>query len=455
MAQKPDFIVRGEPARLFPVLADTSKEGRTLSIFLACLESVGGFGRALLSGLGLKIGTRGRISTFTEVVLAKSPADAKHRPDGLIVVNTGKSIWTALVEAKVGASELTNAQIETYLSLAKLNGIDAVITLSNQFTPLPTHHPLTVSSVLTRKVALFHWSWGNVITQAHLLQELGQVDDREQLILLSELRRFLLHPSSGVKEFDQMPAAWSELCESVAAGGVINGKSQQCQDVVGSWHQLLDQITTVMSRQVNNQVQVSLGRAEATDPTERLKKASAILAKDVCLAADILVPNAAAPMQVSADFRKRVVSVSMRLRAPSDRKSTKARLSWLLKQLSAADLKDLHIRLFWPGRGKATQYPLAMLATNPEIVTDERPGMVVVSFEVLLVRELGAKFAQRKIIVAELVNSASLFYACVGERLTAWQPKPAKIAEGKLEPSSVSTEVLRDEAEHEALERAG
>jgi len=31
----PAFLVRGEPARLFPILADTSKEGRTLSIFLA------------------------------------------------------------------------------------------------------------------------------------------------------------------------------------------------------------------------------------------------------------------------------------------------------------------------------------------------------------------------------------------------------------------------------------
>jgi hypothetical protein len=455
MGQLPDFVKSGEPARLFPVLADTSKEGRTLSIFLACLESVGGFGRALLSGLGQKIGTRGRIDTFTEVVLGKSVGDAKHRPDGLIVVNTGKSNWTALVEAKVGAAELSNAQIEGYLNLAKLNGIDAVITLSNQFTPLPTHHPLTVSPVLTRKVALFHWSWGNVITQAHLMQELGEVDDREQLILLSELRRFLLHPSSGVKEFDQMPAAWSELCESVAAGGVINTKSQQCQDVVGSWHQLLDRVTTVMSRQVNNHVQIVMGRAEATDPNERLKKASAALTADVALTADIVVPNAAAPMRVRADFRKRGVSVSMRLRAPGDRKSTKARVSWLLKQLAGAEPKDLHVRLLWPGGAKATQYPLATLADNPEIANDERSGLVVSSFEVLLVRELGAKFAQRKIIVAELVKSASQFHASVGERLTAWQPKPAKIAEGKLEPASVGTEALRDEAEREALDRAG
>ena len=81
--------------------------------------------------------------------------------------------------------------------------------------------------------------------------------------------------------------------------------------------------------------------------------------------------------------------------------------------------------------------------------------MAVSSFEILLIRELGAKFAQRKIIVAELVKSASHFHANVSGLLTAWQPKPVKIAEGKLEPASVGTEALRDEAEREALERAG
>lgn len=455
MGQLPEFVKSGEPARLFPVLAENSKEGRTLSIFLACLENVGGFGRALLSGLGQKAGPRTRIDTFTEVVLARSPGDAKHRPDGLIVVNTGRSTWTALVEAKVGAAELTNAQIEAYLSLAKTNGINAVITLSNQFTPLPTHHPLTISPIHTRKVSLFHWSWGNVITQAHLLQELGEVDDREQLILLSELQRFLLHPSSGVKEFDQMPAAWSELCNNVSTGGILDAKNQLCQDVVGSWHQVLDRITTVMSRQVSDHVQLTLARAEATDPTLRIKKAVTSLASQGSLSAEIVIPNGAAAMQLIADFKKRVICLSMRLRAPDDKKSTKARLTWLLKQLSATEPKELHVRLFWPGSAKTTQFPLAALLENPEIAMDDRSGMAVVAFEVIMVRELGARFAQRKTIVAELVKSASQFYAGVGGKLTAWQPRPAKIADGKLEPASVSTEALRDEVEREALERTG
>ncbi|WP_255247176.1 hypothetical protein [Sphingopyxis sp. GW247-27LB] len=172
----------------------------------------------LLGGLGVRIGPRGKIDTFTEVEFKKTPGEEKNRPDGLVIMRTGRSVWTALVEAKVGNANLTNDQIEAYLTLAKANNIDAVITLSNQFTPLPTHHPLSISPILTRKVDLFHWSWGHVITQAQLLRDQEEVEDREQLILLSELQRFLLHPSSGVKEFDQLPTALSELCANVAAG---------------------------------------------------------------------------------------------------------------------------------------------------------------------------------------------------------------------------------------------
>lgn len=455
MTKLPDVLSAGESSRLFPILADTSKEGRTLSIFLACLENVPEFGRALLGGLGARIGARARIDTFTEVGLQKALPDAKHRPDGLILVNMGKSTWTALVEAKVGTSDLTNPQIEAYLALAKLNGIDAVITVSNQFTPLPTHHPLTVNANLTKKVSLFHWSWAYVITQAQLLREMGDVDDREQLILLAELQRFLLHPSSGVKEFDQMPAAWSELCATVSAGGKINVKSQASQEVVGCWHQALDQVTTVLSRQLANHVKVTMSRNEASDPQLRIKNSLSELSKDKCLNSQLSIPDAAAPLQICADLNKRILSFQMRLKAPVDRKSTKARLSWLMRQIADANPKEIHVRFLWPGRSAATQFPLSELRERPEIASADKDGMAVSSFELLLVKDLGGKFTQRKNFVTELVCGASEFHANIGENLTNWQAKPPKILEGKLEPISVGPEALRDQVEQEALDRSG
>lgn len=453
MTKLPTILQRGEPSRLFPVLADTSKEGRTLSIFLACLENVSGFGRSLMSSLDLRIGVRGKIETYTEVVLQKEIPGAKHRPDGLIVVHTGKSVWTALVEAKVGGTDLTSEQIEAYLGLAKLNGIDAVITLSNQFTSLPTHHPLSVSSILTRKVDLFHWSWGYIITQAHLLREGDEIHDKEQLLLLSELQRFLLHPSSGVKEFDSMPAAWGDLCGKVAAGARPEAKGADVHEVVGAWHQALERVTSVLSRQLSDQVWVHMTRAESGDPAVRIKAGVDSLAQEACLTNHLAIPDTAAPIRICADLAKRSIILSMPLKAPSDRQSTKARVSWLLRQLAQSNTRDIHVKLLWPGRAAATQLPLAKLRETPELAGLGRENMSVVAFEIILVKDLGAKFAQRKIVVNELIKAATEFYDSVGGYLVAWQAKPQKIAGDKLEPSSVSAAAMHEQVEQEALDR--
>ncbi|MDE4175622.1 hypothetical protein PXK01_15775 [Phaeobacter sp. PT47_59] len=54
--EKPDYLLHGEAARLFPVLSNTSKEGRTTSIVLACVSKVEELGAELLSSLGQRAG---------------------------------------------------------------------------------------------------------------------------------------------------------------------------------------------------------------------------------------------------------------------------------------------------------------------------------------------------------------------------------------------------------------
>ncbi|HNN55951.1 MAG TPA: hypothetical protein PKG84_06400 [Novosphingobium sp.] len=310
-----------------------------------------------------------------------------------------------------------------------------------------------MSPILTRKVMLFHWSWANIITQAHVLSETGDVEDREQQVLLTELQRFLLHPSSGVKEFDQMPAAWSEICSKAASGSRIGPKDSETHEVAGSWHQALDQVTTVLSRQVNNHVRISLTRAEATDPQLRLKNTASQLSTDSILSGELTIPDAAAPVRIAMDLGKRTVSAQMWLKAPADRVTTKARLTWLTKQLIDPEDKDVHIRFYWPGRAAATQFPLSLLRSEPDRAVVDRSSMSVVSFDILMLRDIGGKFAQRKLVVSELLKLASDFHLRVGSRLSTWQAKPPKIAEGKVEPNSVSAEGLRDQVERDALQR--
>ena len=77
---RPDYLVQGEAARLFPVLATTSKEGRTTSILLGCISKIDESGAALLESVGKRAGKRSKIETYTEIVFKTEKVKLKDRP---------------------------------------------------------------------------------------------------------------------------------------------------------------------------------------------------------------------------------------------------------------------------------------------------------------------------------------------------------------------------------------
>jgi len=81
--ENPSYVVSGELARLIPVISDTRKEQRALSVLLAVFAAVPLFADAVLRNAGTRIGKRTRITTLTEVVLKNGDSAPKARPDGL------------------------------------------------------------------------------------------------------------------------------------------------------------------------------------------------------------------------------------------------------------------------------------------------------------------------------------------------------------------------------------
>lgn len=452
MADLPQMLLRGERARLFPVLADTSKEGRTLSILLACIENVQELGQSLLSDLGIRVGVRTKIETYTEVVFHKGNNDKALRPDGLIVVRNGSKQWSALVEAKVGKNELTTEQIEGYLEIAKQNGIDALITISNQFAPLPTHHPISLSANSRKKATLYHWSWMYILTEAKLLLDNSDVSDVDQRVVLNEMVRFLSHDSAGVKSFDQMPSAWSDTVAAVQAGGKLGINASETKEVIGAWHQEARDFSFVLSRQLGRSVGLKVQRTHVNDPVARAKADAQVLCADKCLRTTLVVPDAASPIEVVADLLTRSISISMKLKAPSDKKTTKARLNWLLKQIQKAEDSNIHLRLIWPGRGPYTQFSLKQLREDPA-AADEKPNVAVTSFEVVMVKECGARFGQRKNFIVDLEQAVPDYYEHAGQHLRAWHAPAPRLREELSEPKDVDTKALQEQAEKEVFEK--
>ncbi len=422
---RPNFLKAGEAARLFPVLSDNSREGRALSILLSTMRFVPLFGSTLIAELGHKMRTRSRLHTYTEVVLTQQVE--KHgglRPDGLLVVGMSKRLqWCALVEAKVRGAKLDNGQIGGYLDLAKANGINAVATISNDFAPRPNHHP-TYAGRVPSGVSLVHVSWTSILTHARLMLANDRFDDADHKLLIDELVRFLDHKSTGVLSFDRMPVSWKDLGATVMAGVTPHRTSDVVTEAVASWHQETRDLALQLTQLVNAHVDIKMSRKHRDDPKKRINDDAIKLCENACLTAEFNIPSAAAPIAVEADLRRRTITISMKMDAPQDRVSTKARVNWLLRQLRKSDPDCVHIVGHW-SHHLPVQAMLVDARDNPSVM--DRPAAKgnrtpVKAFTVMLVRDAGGRFAGSRTFIAELEDAMPRFYEHVGQRLKAWQP---------------------------------
>jgi hypothetical protein len=433
----PANVQRGEAARLFPVLSETSKEGRAVSVFLAALSVVDTLADALLRRLGRPIGVRTKINCFTEVVLKSDP---QFRPDGLIVIDSGRDTWSALVECKVGSAVINAEQLERYMRVARENDIDCVITISNELVPDPRRPPTPINGHLTRSVGHFHYSWLAIRSEAEIAFAQALVTDPEKNFILAELIRFLSHPSAGVEGFDQMPAVWPEVISEIAAGRPPKKSDPRLSEVADAWLQQEKELSLILSRLVSRHC-LSLTerklRRQGYDPHAEILTA---LADEQALSTTFLVPDAAAEIAVRADLRSRSSRVSMTLAAPEDRKRPEARLNWLLAQLKNADAKDIDIVANWP-RAKSTHGGLADLRNDAKLIVEQNAGLSPMSFEIALPCHTPAAFSGRKRFIQDLQNAVQAYYSNIGRLLTAWTPKaPApedKPAAAVIQESSV------------------
>ncbi|VVS98614.1 hypothetical protein [Erythrobacter sp. EC-HK427] len=411
----------GEVARLFPVLAETSKEGRTLSILLASLIGVPEFANSMLKPIGRAVGKRTVVEAYTEVCFAKSQ-EGKCRPDGLIVVRTGHKIWRALVEAKVGNSNLTSEQVSSYLRLAKETGIDAVITISNEYTSGPDHHPLSIDKRLTKKVDLFHFSWFDFLTALNLLSEGEDVDDPEKQFLLNELERFLIHPSAGLQRFTSMSDAWGKVLDRLRSGLALSKTSSEVCDVVTNWHSELNDLCLLLTRKTGSIVEVKLPNKLKGNADFRLQADCNALAQTNVLRAQLQVPDAAATLDLEADVSSRTIRVESIVNAPKDRVRQSSRLNWLLRQFEGDLDQRLRLQSHWPGKAPVIETSLQEAASEPSAHSHPDSSMLPHKFAVAMRMEDGRKFAGRKTFISELEEVVLAFYEHGLSHLQAWQP---------------------------------
>lgn len=416
-------------ARLIPTSGITGQdeaERRATSAVLAVLGSVREFGRAVLRPLGAPAG---QLDTYIETPFKLG--DRTVIPDGLVRASRGSKSWTALIEVKTGNAELTKEQVENYLDVAREQGFDAVLTISNQIAPTRGMHPVAVDKRKLKKVALYHLSWAVLLTIAVQHRVNSGVEDPDQAWILGELIRYLEHPKSGALDFSDMGAAWTGVRGSVAAG-TLRQTDKGLTEILERWDQLLRFTALRLGRELGANVQVALSRKDLADPAGRANAHAKSLVTDGVLTGSIRIPDAVAPIDITADIRGARIIVSTDLAAPREGRPA-TRVNWLVRQLTEAS-GSLRIDAWAANSRTSTSELLSVVRENPAVLISD-PKKELRTFRIAAVSQMGAKrTAGRGGFIDSVLNGVETFYGQVLQEVRPWSAKPPKLPKG---PASI------------------
>ena len=428
MSALDDILNNAQPARLIPTIADSRNEERIVSILLATLPKVPLFAEKILERCGERVSKSSTLSSYTEVEFPSLDGSGKDRPDGVLCLTTRKARWAAILEAKIGKVEIDEEQVHRYADLARKYQVDAVITLSNQLVPLPTHVPYSVSKRVGNHVKFFHFSWISILTRARLILRNRKDISPEQAFILGEMSRYFEHPSSGVRRFEQMNSEWRTLVHGIRDGQQFKRTSPEIENTVASWHQEERDVCLILSRRIGEQISIRrLSRKHQAEPARRLRDACDDLISSNELRFAFSIPNAASDLEVVADMQRRTISCSMKLNAPLDKQRASARINWLRRQLRDVDGGNIQIRAVWPGRAMPTQASLSEVKADSRYLENERPGMAPTSFEIVMIGDIAGRFSGRRTFIEDLEKLIPEFYDEIGQHLRPWAPPPPSI----------------------------
>lgn len=439
LSNRPEIVESGEPARLIPIAADSNKEQRLTSVVLAAMCGVFEFRKAVLESIDRNVSKRAKLSAWTEVTLAdgtkaKEKKAKKDRPDGLLVLKSGKSIWRALIEAKVGNAEVSDVQLQGYLQLAKQRNVDAVITITNQLVAHPSHTPVALSKRPPKDVGLYHWSWTSLLTQASLLLDGEEVESLDQLFILEEMVRYLTDAPGGMSRFNRMNSEWKDIVGKVRLNSTLRQNSDEVENTVSSWHQEQRDLSLLMSRKLGRSIKLILKKAYRKSPHQRLRDDSKALAENKTLTCTLRIPHAAADLNIKADLATRTIVCSMGLNAPQNKQSEKAKVNWLRRQLSNVEPEGFYIKAIRPRRAENTQASLAEVLENPNALSSNSTDVKLTAFEIFYMKDLAGGFSGSRVFIEELEQTVPHFYEQVGQHLRAYAEPPPKIVDS--EPAS-------------------
>jgi hypothetical protein len=312
--------------------------------------------------------------------------------------------------------------------LARANGIDAIITVSNELTSRPQHIPYDVPSEIVGNIELYHWSWPHLVMVAEMLLAEEEDFDEEQHFILEEVVRYLDDETSE-GGFQQMGAGWPHLVERIFSGGNVSGSDPEVVSAIRSWHQQQASICAWLGRELQRHVSLELNRSHRESQSIRLLEDAEDFVTTNQLRASFHSPALARPIEIVADAVRRNVTCRCSISAPEDRRRYQSRVSWLLEQLPETSVGDTMVHITWDN-DEDTCVALRKLRRNENEGRVE--GALPVSFALSRSFNLADRFGGPRIFVESVDTAVSTFCDTIARHLRAWQPRPIRRQQTEL-----------------------
>ncbi|UUZ61496.1 hypothetical protein [Nocardioides sp. B-3] len=402
-------------ARLIPtsgINGAEEQERRATSALLAVLSAVKEFGRGFVKPFGAPAGT---LECFIEVPFMLG--EQRLYPRRSDPRDPRLEHWTALVEVKTGPNQLMTQQLENYLDIARDNGYDAVITISNEIPAVAGQHPTKVDKRKLKKVALHHVARSEVLAEAVMQKEFRGVADPDQAWILGELIRYLEHTKSGALEFDDMGEARVGVRDQVTTG-TLRATDKGIAEVVARFDALLRFASLQLGRQLGTEVVPVLSRKEAADPLVRAQALTQSLCTTGQLSGAIRIPDTVGHLVVTADLRAGRVTCHVDVESPREGRPT-TRVNWLVRQLKNAPDGTRVEAFVAHARGSQAAELLSTVRENPSsLVLD--PAKELRTFRLAVSGNPGTKRGRgRASFIDSVLSSVDGFYVDVLGNLRA------------------------------------
>ena len=406
--------IQAQPARLIPTLK-TGDEMALTSIFLSSIRLIKEYRDSIFKEI--KCSRSGKAYYYTEGYFPE--LDKESRVDGMIIVVAKGIIKDAVfLEMKSKSNGIDKDQIEKYIELAKRLKIDKLVTVSNEFVANSSLSPISIRG--SKRVSMFHFSWTYLMTVAQLLlfENEENIENKDQTEVMREVLHYMENPVSGVSGYTQMKPGWKELADNVTAKKPLNVSEKYIEDAVLSWYEEEKDMALYLSR--------NLGVLVKSTPKEKdsLKEDIAqLVVEPHHISGTLSVKNSVSDIKVCADFKRKNVSMSVKVIPPLDT-GNKAKITWIDKQFQNCTKhnEELFTKLkkaIWLEADvkfarKLLQIKLSKLDTLSELAA----GKDIQAFHIVLLNGFEKNFASRKQFVELIRRMIKEYYGGIVQHMT-------------------------------------